>query len=116
MPITLTLATVPRPGTRPGRRRALPSREGVRMVVTVVVIVVMITVSVSVRVIGVPRSGRGGLLRRDGFRLRLISEGEGVGPSMVVRHSDRSRVDRTRHARRRSAVRPCARTGSGSLV
>jgi len=60
MPITLTLATVPRPGTRPGRRRALPSREGVRMVVTVVVIVVMITVSVSVRVIGVPRSGGGG--------------------------------------------------------
>jgi len=57
MPITLTLATVPRPGTRPGRRRALPSREGVRMVVTVVVIVVMITVSVAVRVIGVPRSG-----------------------------------------------------------
>ena len=116
MPITLTLATVPRPGTRPGRRRALPSREGVRMVVTVVVIVVMITVSVSVRVIGVPRSGRGGLLRRDGFRLRLISEEEGVGPGMVVRHSDRSRFIGIGTHDLYQLSGPCARTGSGSLV
>lgn len=86
------------------------------MVVTVVVIVVMITVSVAVRVIGVPRSGRGGLLRRDGFRLRLISEEEGVGPGMVVRHSDRSRFIGIGTHDLYQLSGPCARTGSGSLV